>query len=114
MKDFRCLLKRDESNPTCIAMLKRIYIGDYELSIQASEYHYSTPRKNLSNLFDYETMEVAVFKSEVWVNVAKDSFFNEWSERHEFLESYDGMVAAYIPIKMIQSFCNYIEEKSNA
>lgn len=113
MKDFRELLESDENSSPFIRMLKRITVGAYELSIQASTYHYSVPRKTLVNLFDYEAMEVAIFKNEEWVNVEQDSFFNEWKDRTEFLEEYDGMVAGYIPIRMIQSLCDYIEEKSN-
>ncbi|XZI03012.1 hypothetical protein ACSXE3_15305 (plasmid) [Clostridium perfringens] len=114
MKDFRELLESNENSSPFIRMLKRIPLGAYELSIQASTYHYSIPNKTLVNLFDYEAMEVAIFKNEEWVNVEQDSFFNEWEEREQFLKDYDGMVARYIPIRMIQSLCDYIDENQKA
>lgn len=112
MKDFRELLESDENSSHFIRMLKRITVGAYELSIQASTYHYSIPNKTLVNLFDYEAMEVAIFKNKEWVNVEEDSLFDEWEEREQFLKDYDGMVAGYIPIRMIQSLCDYIDGNS--
>lgn len=114
MKDFRELLESNENSSPFIRMLKRITVGAYELSIQASEYHYCVPRETLVNLFDYEAMEVAIFKNEEWVNVEQDSLFDEWEEREQFLKDYDGMVARYIPIRMIQSLCDYIDENQKA
>ncbi|MDK0595798.1 hypothetical protein P5F14_15295 [Clostridium perfringens] len=114
MKDFRELLESNENSSPFIRMLKRITVGAYELSIQASTYHYSVPRKTLVNLFDYEAMEVAVFKNKDWINVEEDSLFDEWEEREQFLKDYDGMVARYIPIRMIQSLCDYIDENQKA
>lgn len=113
MNDFRELLTTRVKHGI-FRLLKRIPIGNYELSIQASNSHYCIPRENLIDLYQYESMEVAVFKNKEWVNLEKDSFFNEWEYRNEFLESYDGMVAGCISIKTIQSLCDYIEEKSNA
>lgn len=112
MKDFRESLENKEITPFR-RMLKRICIGNYEVSIQASTTHYSIPSKTLENLFDYEAMEVAIIQNNQFVNIGEDAFFNEWKEREKFLEDYDGEVAGFIPIRMIQSLCDYIEEKPN-
>ena len=109
MKDFRELLKNRDMKDD-MRLLERIKLGDYELSIQASEHHYSYPKETLNNLFDYEDMEVAIFKNNEFVNIEEDSFFNEWEYKEEFLKSYDGMVGAYMPIEIIQSLYNYLEK----
>ncbi|MGV2640177.1 hypothetical protein GNF86_01810 [Clostridium perfringens] len=109
MKDFRELLKNRDMKDG-MRLLERIKLGDYELSIQASEHHYSYPKETLNNLFDYEDMEVAIFKNNEFVNIEEDSFFNGWKDREEFLKSYDGMVGAYTPIKIIQSLYDYLEK----
>lgn len=110
MKDFRELLK-NRSVDDGMRLLERIKLGDYELSIQASEHHYSYPKETLNNLFDYEDMEIAIFKNNEFVNIEEDSFFNRWKDREEFLKSYDGMVGVYTPIKIIQSLYDYLEKK---
>ena len=113
MRDFRELLNRNCSESDSRIVMKGIEVGNYTLSIQASHFHYCTPRTTLINLFDYKTMEVAIFKDGEWNNIRDDSFFDDWKYRTEFLENYDGMVAGYIPINIIQNLCNYIEGKSN-
>ena len=80
MKDFRELLKNRDMKDG-MRLLERIKLGDYELSIQASEHHYSYPKETLNNLFDYEDMEIAIFKNDEFINVEKDSFFNEWKDK---------------------------------
>lgn len=112
MKDFRELL-----DANCIKnfklfssrVMKWIEVGNYQLSIQASETHYCDPRKTLLNLKDYKLMEVGIFKNKEWDDLEKDSFFDKWKDRKEFLENYDGMVAGYVPINIIQSLYEYIE-----
>ena len=112
MKDFRILLHKNCLSATKNRIIERITIGNYELSIQASEIHYCTPRKVLENVFDYEDMEVAIFEENGrWCNLEEDDFFNDWKDRDIFLEQYDGMVGGHIPIQIIQSLCDYIERK---
>ena len=49
-----------------IQMFEKLKIGDYELSIQGSEGHYSQPRQNLEPRL-YDKMEIAIFKNENWI-----------------------------------------------
>lgn len=110
MTDFRNLLT-ERDNDGFVRRLNRITVGDYELSIQASRHAYCTPEKTLENLFDYKTMEVAIFKDNKWVSVESDNFFDGWRLAYKecFLQYYDGMVAGYVPVRVIQSLYEYIE-----
>ena len=112
MKDFRNLLT-ERNNDGFIRHLNRLPVGGYELSIQASKHAYCIPRGTLENLFDYTAMEVAIFKDDKWTGVERDSFFDEWKDKECFLEDYDGMVAGYVPVEVIQSLYEYIEAKNN-
>ena len=108
MKDFRSLLT-ERDNDGFIRHLNRLPVGGYELSIQASKHAYCIPKKTLENLFDYTAMEVAIFKDNKWTGVEIDSFFDEWKDKECFLEDYDGVVAGYVPVEVIQSLYDYIE-----
>lgn len=116
MRDFRELLKSKEGIVTIqlpfSVIKKRIFdkikLGEYELSIQASEYHYCTPRETLENIYDYDAMEVAIFKNNDFHDISEDRFFYDWAHYEEFLERYDGMVASYLSINIIQSLFEFI------
>jgi hypothetical protein len=58
------------------------------LSIQASEYHYCSPRKN--NLSTYKTVEV-------WLFPEDENFFSEWGGSYE-------SPAAYVPIEEVNKY----------
>lgn len=58
-------------------------------------------------------MEVAIFNKDAWVDLEEDTFFNNWKHRNKFLQLYDGMVAGYVPIDIIQSLYNYIKDNMN-
>lgn len=107
MIDFRELLECKDTSGI-FRINEWINLGDYKLSIQASNSHYCTPRENLIDLFEYESMEVAIFKNGDFINLEKDSFFDKWKDRDLFLENYDTQVAGYVPIDVIQSLFNYM------
>lgn len=113
MEDFRKLLKvKKEYGNFGFKQLERLKVGKYYLSVQASEGHYCIPRKNLNNIFNYEALEIAILNEDgTWCNLEHDDFFDEWKERENFLDSYDGMVGAYVPIGLLQSLCDYIESR---
>ncbi len=54
--------------------MERIKIGEYELSIQASKFHYCTPRETITDLYKYKEMEVAIFNKDAWVDLEEDIF----------------------------------------
>ena len=116
MQDFRKLLKvKEEYGILGFRQLKRLKVGNYLLSIQASEGHYCVPRKSLKDIFDYMAMEVAIFDNKGnWCNLEHDKFFDDWKDREEFLDLYDGMVGAYTPIKLLQSLYDYIESRCDS
>jgi hypothetical protein len=43
---------------------KPIKAGNYNVSIQASENHYCSPRKTLEDIFEYYSFEVAIWQGE--------------------------------------------------
>lgn len=74
-----------------------IKIGSYGISIQASERHYSRPKKTLNNSKDYDAFEVALidYGSERWIRPKRDHEFKsfEWSK---MFEDNEHPVAPYV------------------
>jgi len=103
--DFRDLLVRNEERPW---MFNPIKMGRFTLSIQASEYHYSEPRKSGLLPKDYERWEVALFFNGKWVKLHKWKFYyrGPWAEFHEGLEFG---VFAYMPTDVVQKLYERIE-----
>lgn len=64
---------------------KPIDLGDMQVSIQASEFHYSSPRQTLPSSDDYTQFEVALFLKGEWFHPELDVRFfqcnwaNHWS-----------------------------------
>ena len=87
-------------------------IGQYELSIQASDCHYCEPRKTLDDIKLYKSWEIALFKNGEWLNIELDEdkeLFSKWKYYDEFLHRYDGMVAGYVSTEIIQDLCNFLK-----
>lgn len=111
MKDFRKLLSERVDDFTGTRLLNQIKVGGYELSIQASNFHYCTPRTDLP-LDEYEEMELAIFKNDKWVQPRNDNKIKSFPRYEELINLYeDGDIAVggYIPIDLIQDLCNYLE-----
>ena len=118
MSDFRDLLvlksKSDHSfglEPT--RLFCQVNIGDYQASIQASAFHYCQPRNTLEDIYGYESMEMALFKDNSWINPIEDERFMDFkrlNELEDFWENGDVSVGSFIPIDLIQDLCNYIEK----
>lgn len=110
MIDFRELLKTTE-NSCSYRLFNHLSVGDYTLSIQASSAHYCEPRKTLENIYDYTSMELAIFKGKgtKFIDISDDSFFNDWKYKNKFLEeNFDGVLGGYVDIYVIQSLYEYI------
>lgn len=92
-----------------------IITGDYKISIQASGFHYCTPRKDLPELDDYSAVEIAIFDSaDEWVQPREDEFIQQFHKFDELIACYeDGDVAvgAYIPMDLVQEFIQYLKEQ---
>lgn len=68
------------------------------LSVQASEYHYSLPRKNLFNLLEYRSVEVGFPRD-------KDGNPLEMPEEwKEFQDGLDSDVFGYVPMELVMRF----------
>lgn len=111
MNDFREELI--EIRNDYIRIFSQINIGEYSLSIQASDMHYCTPRETFEDIYKYDSMEVAVFKNDEWCDIEQDEEFDCWKYKTYFLESYDGMVASRIDIDVIQSLYEYLIDKES-
>lgn len=97
-----------------IVMYRHIIQGEYALSVQASEYTYCTPRRNLDDLTDYTHMEIAVL---YWNNESgKGDFidvarhFLDFPRREELAEYDDGGVYAYVPVDLIEDLYLYMKK----
>lgn len=110
MKDFRKLM--EIGNETRWHRIhKSIPIGNFRISIQASEHHYCTPRETLP-LEQYETVEIAIFEGGKWIQPHTDERFKTFGRLSELLEQYEhGEVAvgAFVPVDLVQDLCNYLE-----
>lgn len=117
VNDFRMELETEVSTIIPEGRVRKFYsieAGRYLISVQASKFHESIPQKTLRNIGMYESMAVSILdKDSKVINLETDSFFDEWENREAFLVKYDGETGKFVPIKVIQSLFDYIEEKSN-
>ncbi len=93
-------------------MFKRIELGKYSLSVQASKKHYSMP-KAIVDLDQYNNMELGIFCDEEWVNPRNNedlSNFYRIEELESYYEEGDVPVGRYVPIELIQSLYKYLKE----
>jgi hypothetical protein len=91
-----------------------IKVGDFEISIQGNEGAYSTPRRKLGSLTDYEDVEIAIFFSKEngpseWFLSGSD-LLPELPHRDSF-EGYcsDNDVAGYVDMHKVYEICRYLE-----
>lgn len=90
----------------------RIEVGNFNLSVQASLYHYSTPRENLDDFSEYSQYEIAIFEGDdVWVSPRNDPRFSgqEWAAKFE-----DGgnPVAGYVDKKTVEEIYEFLSKLS--
>ena len=79
----------------------------FDISIQASACHYSTPREDLPNMSDYTEVEIALFTKEGdWINPYTSQLIADFPRLEELLESYEDSnetaVGYYIPVDLVQ------------
>ena len=103
MKDFRELLEKEG------ILNKRINIGCFGLSIQASYAHYCQPRINSNDNFLYSNFEVALFENNEWLNPKDDDRFIDMVWLKDVWESGKYAVGGYIPTNKVQELCNRLE-----
>ena len=117
INDFRMKLETEVLTRTSEGKVRKFYsikAGEYLISVQASKFHECIPQATLINVGMYKSMAVSILdKDSRVINLEEDSFFDEWENREVFLVKYDGETGKFIPIEVIQSLFDYIEEKSN-
>lgn len=93
----------------------QIEVGKYALSIQASMYHYCSPRETLDK-DQYYSMEMAIFYNDKWLRILthkslkKFERYNELIERAENVKS-SACVYGWVPVDLIEAFYQFL--KSN-
>ena len=108
------LKKYDLYSKGYLRIFNHISMGNYSLSIQASSFHYCCPKNTFEDLDLYESMELAIINSkDEFVNIAEDTFFNDFTGLNVFNECYSCGVYAYVPVEDIQKLYDYIEKKSS-
>lgn len=99
--------------PYASRYLNRITAGDYQISIQASDSHYCTPRRTLENLEEYDTMEIAIFQNGEWVQPRNDEKFQQFPRYEELVDHYeegDCAVGGFVPVDLIQDLYDYLSK----
>lgn len=120
MKNFQDELTL--ANEGYYQMFKSIDAGNYKLSIQGSHGAYCSPRESLKP-HCYNSMEMAIFRDDKWLNVSKSSILKAFPRYIELKERADGwfpnkggcggnVVFGYVPVDLINDLYNYLIEKS--
>lgn len=102
-----------------------IRIGNYELSIQASDGHYCSPRETLTQSYNYESVELAIFSVNSKrkyhnLDITKSKVFREFPMYNDLMSCSDGnytkncfMVFGYVPVNVVLSLINYLYDIEN-
>jgi len=90
-----------------------VIVGKYVLSIQASDLHYSIPRKKLDNLNDYSKFELAIINEKGFLNIGKSSVFRKFPKYAELKMYRSGKdyIFAFVPIELINELYLYLKNK---
>lgn len=109
MKRYKFLIEMEqcrESRIDATFFSHLIRTSEYALSVQASEYTYCTPRRNLDDLTDYTHMEMAVMYSDNngydYDFVDASRHFLDFPRRDELEQFFEGSVYAYVPVDLIE------------
>jgi hypothetical protein len=122
MIDFRTLIEETELSKESNKRLseyglgghrmnKHIKAGEYDMSIQFSEYHYCSPRISEDDPNFYDSMEIAIFKDRKWVQPRNDEYiqnFPRFQELIERVEDGDVAVGGWVPVDVIQELYDYL------
>ncbi len=111
MEKFIEELNKSDVSLVC-GIRSNIWTKKGEISIQASEFHYCIPKKNLK-LEEYSNFEVALFDD--WEKILKG--FRGRAELKNFTEGYlkngnkkNGIIFAYVPKKIVEKLYLYMNE----
>ncbi|HUU87871.1 MAG TPA: hypothetical protein VMX17_08970 [Candidatus Glassbacteria bacterium] len=93
-----------------------IEFGSIVVSIQGSKFHYCSPRIDLENLADYDSLEIAILQNngeeKRFINIHEDEKFSkfEWAV---MFEEGSNPVAGYVPISEIERIMKDIISLTN-
>ena len=117
MNDIIEVLKKTLYTQTTISSLgyvsiSRIYdsvkAGSYYLSCQGSAGHYCYP-KDLLPIDTYDSLEVAVYRNNKMLNIAKSSVIRKFTEYDKLIEHNDGHVLGWVPIELLNELFKYLK-----
>ncbi|MCM3665546.1 hypothetical protein M3204_14100 [Mesobacillus subterraneus] len=91
-------------------MHKGIQVGPYVLSIQASYYHYCSPRITMETDL-YSEMEMAVIKDNEFISIVDDENFKDFEQAYLIHDSWDAGVYAYVDVQLIEGLYQYLKTK---
>lgn len=91
-------------------MYKGIQVGPYVLSIQASYYHYCSPRITAETDF-YLEMEMAVIKDNEFISIVGDENFKDFEQAYLIHDSWDAGVYAYVDVQLIENLYQFLKVK---
>ena len=86
-------------------------IGKYQLSIQASEGHYCSPRKNLTDYNLYNSFEMLIMKEDGSdIQLKKSSIIRNYPKYYKLLSYHDGEgIFGWVDKDLLEDFVNYLE-----
>lgn len=95
-------------------MRPKIKLNKLDISIQASNFHYCTPREDFDDINKYAEVEIALFhKDGSWVQPRTEPLladFNQLAELIKHYETGDTAVGAYVPIKLVSNLIEYLKD----
>lgn len=97
-----------ERNGEC--HFKPLHFGGFTLSIQASAYHYCSPRRTFNSSDEYNSFEVAIMRSnndEDWFHPEQDEMMKDFSWA-KYWSEYDN-VAANVPREEVSKMVAFFQ-----
>lgn len=111
--EFIKKLKRSKENKEMFIPIKA---KNYRLSIQASSFHYSIPKKYLEKE-KYRCFELAIFNQNGWFDISKSSKIKKFSNYKTLMKYSDGeytgtQVFCYVPVQLVEKLYQFLIKTS--
>lgn len=89
-------------------------LNKLDISVQASKYHYCTPREDFDDINEYAEVEIALFnKDGDWVQPRTEPLLADFNQLAELIEHYETggtAVGAYVPIELVNNLIEYLKD----
>lgn len=88
---------------------KRLRVGGYDVSVQASVTHACHPQTTVNDPHKYEAFEVAIFKKDTHelINPVQDSRFS----KRAWTKHWEDDFGSYVPAKTVQGIIDDLKKK---